>query len=248
MLPRLFAFLLLLNAAFFYWGYQREASREPDAPPLPAAVAEIELLSEVRAQGGGAALSAASAAGSVPVGQVQKNATPASAGTPDAPPEQIPYEAVESAVVAPYMAPTAASDNAPVERAQSPPDGVRDRSTDPPVTDASSAPDWSESRRAAGDAVEPVGDHDPASRSDVLQSLAPPPTEAATSVAVDEPRDTEAPADTGPAAEARPEQETTPLPEGTQREPTIMPTHWDLLPRDPYLNDPDMDQIPASTG
>jgi hypothetical protein len=47
MLPWLFAVLLALNAALFYWGFQREQSREPKLPELPELEYEIRLLSEI---------------------------------------------------------------------------------------------------------------------------------------------------------------------------------------------------------
>jgi hypothetical protein len=51
MLPWLFAVLLALNAALFYWGYQRELSRAPVPPELPKAEYSISLLPEVRSGG-----------------------------------------------------------------------------------------------------------------------------------------------------------------------------------------------------
>jgi hypothetical protein len=51
MLPWLFAVLLVLNAALFFWGYQRERSREPVPPELPQTEYSISLLSEVPSGG-----------------------------------------------------------------------------------------------------------------------------------------------------------------------------------------------------
>ncbi len=44
MLPWLFAVLLALNLALFWWGRQHEIPIEPQLPPLPAAPYPIELL------------------------------------------------------------------------------------------------------------------------------------------------------------------------------------------------------------
>jgi hypothetical protein len=45
MLPALFAVLLALNLALFWWGRQHEVPIEPPLPPLPEAALEIRLLS-----------------------------------------------------------------------------------------------------------------------------------------------------------------------------------------------------------
>ena len=48
MLPWIFAILVLLNAGFFLWGYQREKSLEPPQTPVPEGSYEIRLVDELR--------------------------------------------------------------------------------------------------------------------------------------------------------------------------------------------------------
>jgi hypothetical protein len=47
MLRWLFAVLLVLNLALFYWGYQHKRSLYPEPPPVPEGRYQIRLLSEV---------------------------------------------------------------------------------------------------------------------------------------------------------------------------------------------------------
>lgn len=47
MLPWLFVVLVLLNAGLFFWGYEREKSKEPPPTPVPEGRYEIRLIGEV---------------------------------------------------------------------------------------------------------------------------------------------------------------------------------------------------------
>ena len=51
MLPWIFGVLILLNAALFYWGHQREATLEPPPAPVPEARYQIRLLAEMESAG-----------------------------------------------------------------------------------------------------------------------------------------------------------------------------------------------------
>lgn len=51
MLPWLFGVLLVLNAALFYWGYQREQSQEPSPPALPQTTYDVRLAPQAQSPG-----------------------------------------------------------------------------------------------------------------------------------------------------------------------------------------------------
>jgi hypothetical protein len=254
MLPWLFAVLLLLNAAFFYWGYQRETAREPVPPPLPEGVEEIRLLSEVRTPGQDTAAPVASGVdGSPAAGQVERGAESAPAKIWESGSGEAVVDGSGPTGLAREEAPAAASGNRLTEEPQGPTGRGEEGSSAHPGIDADGTDSPPQAAAVEPDVpAEPAASDLPTQPPDVTGAPANLPAETAAPAAApaaNDPSANVAPEDADAPAVEEPTQDIPPRPDETEREsPAVEPSETDLLPRDPFLNDPDMDQMPATTG
>jgi hypothetical protein len=219
MLPWLFAVLLLLNLVFFYIGYQRELTQEPALPPFPAEVEEIRLLSEVDHQSaGGVAAAALGTRGSA-------TADPASTASGEK--ESSASQAATSSRMR-LGASSGAGDSDSVSLSPAQPAAIEGAWPNGAAAEpGSTAPPGGPPPPFPAEAIEP-GARAPSGSED--QSSGSPASEAETPTAV-------------------------PLPEpnsgfeAPEAEPSgVAPSETDLLPRDPFLNNPDMAQLPENLG
>jgi hypothetical protein len=254
MLPWLFAVLLLLNAALFYWGYQRETSREPVPPPLPEGVEEIRLLSEARTPGHETAAPAASGVnGSAAAGQAEGGGEPETARMSEAGSGEEAVARGGPTGLAQEEAPAPASGNRLTEELQGPTGQAEGGGSAHPGIDADGTGSPPQAAAIAPDVpAEPAAGDLPIQPPDVTGAPANLPADTAAPAAApaaNDPSAKVAPEDADAPAAEEPTRDTPPRPDETWREsPAVKPSETDLLPRDPFLNDPDMGQMPATTG
>lgn len=219
MLPWLFAVLLVLNVVLFYWGYQRQQSQEPVVPPLPEGAETIRLLSEVDT--------------AIKRDASQRSSSDARSTAPE------PAEILGDAT-APAAGAAGAGGATRVETAV----GIQ-------------GPDRGSAAKAQDRAIEGLGlNGDPAGPKSAPLPEVPQASPTSANVRLEPGHLPEPESESGKAAvegepppDFRPTDDALPTPEPEPAEPPAhLPAESDLLPRDPFLNNPDMYQMPAHMG